>query len=161
MISSNNAASPIWYRMFNAVAPTLAIEPISAPIRGRNEIDGVIKSIAAEPHSAIIVAGDTTTTDPPVRKLIIELVAAHRLPALYGELSFAEEGGLISYGIDPIDPFRRAASYVDRILRGEKPSDLPVQQPNKFHFIINLKTAKTLGLEPSTTLVAAADSVIE
>jgi putative ABC transport system substrate-binding protein len=80
---------------------------------------------------------------------------------LYGELSFAENGGLIAYGIDRLEPFRRAASYVDRILKGEKPSDLPVQQPTKFHFVINLKTARTLNLEPSPALVATADSIIE
>ena len=161
MISTINAASPIWYRMFRDVAPTLAIEPISAPIKDRKEIEGVIKSIAGEPHSAIIVAGDTMTSDPPVRNSLIELAAAHRLPALYGELAFAEHGGLISYGIDRIDPFRRAASYVDRILKGEKPSDLPVQQPTKFHFVINLKTARALGLELSPALVATANAVIE
>jgi ABC-type uncharacterized transport system substrate-binding protein len=110
------------------------------------------------------------TSDPPVRNSIIELTAAHRLPALYGELAFAEHGGLISYGIDRTDPFRRAASYVDRILaasyvdrilKGEKPSDLPVQQPTKFHFVINLKTARALGLELSPALVATANAVIE
>jgi putative ABC transport system substrate-binding protein len=161
MISTFNAASPIWYRMFKDVAPTLAIEPISAPIKARSEIESVIKLIASEPHGALIVAGDTMLSDPPVRKSLIELVAANRLPALYGELTYAQDGGLISYGIDRLDPFRRAASYVDRILKGEKPSDLPVQQPTKFDFVINLKTARALGLELSPALVATADSVIE
>jgi putative ABC transport system substrate-binding protein len=91
----------------------------------------------------------------------VELVAAQRLPTLYGLLSFAADGGMICYGIEQLDPYRRAASYVDRILKGGKISDLPVQQPTKFHFVLNLKTAKALGLEPSTTLVAAADEVIE
>ncbi len=161
MIATINAASPIWYRMFKDVAPTLAIEPVSAPIRDRNEIEGVIKSIAAEPHTALIVAGDTMLSDPPVRKLIIDLAARYRLPALYGELAFAQDGGLIAYGIDRVDPFKRAASYVDRILRGEKPSDLPVQQPTKFQFVINLKAAKALGLDLPLTLQMTADEVIQ
>jgi putative tryptophan/tyrosine transport system substrate-binding protein len=161
MIATINAASPIWYRMFKDVAPTLGIEPVPAPIRDHSEIEGVIKSVAAEPHTALIVAGDTMLSDPPVRRLIIDLAARYRLPALYGELAFAQDGGLVAYGIDRIDPFKRAASYVDRILRGEKPSDLPVQQPTKFQFVINLKTAKALGLELPLTLQMTADEVIQ
>ena len=161
MISTANASSPKWYRTFNDMAPTLAIEPISAPIKNRTEIEEIVKSIASRPNSALIVAGDTLVEAPPVRRLIIELTAAHRLPTLYGVLSFASEGGLISYGIDQIDPYRRAASYVDRILKGEKPGDLPVQAPTKFHFVINLKAAKALGLQLSPMLVASADEVIE
>ena len=161
MISTFNAASPIWYRMFTDAAPGLAIEPISAPIRDRNEIEGVIELVAAEPHGALIVAGDTQLSDPPVRRLIIDLAAMYRLPALYGEVAFAQDGGLIAYGIDRADPFQRAASYVDRILKGEKPSDLPVQQPTKFQFVINLKTAKALGLDLPLTLQMTADEVIE
>jgi putative ABC transport system substrate-binding protein len=128
MIHIGNAASHIWYRMFNDVAPTLAIEPISAPIRNQNEIEGVIKSMAAQSHGALVVAGDNLVSDPPVRRLIIDLAATYRLPALYGELPFAQDGGLISYGVNRIDQFKRAASYVDRILKGERPSDLPVQR---------------------------------
>jgi ABC-type uncharacterized transport system substrate-binding protein len=161
MIATINAASPIWYRMFKNVAPTLAIEPISAPIGNRNEIEGVIKSAAAVPHTALIVAGDTMLSDPPLRRLIIDLAVTYRLPALYGELTFAQDGGLIAYGIDRIDPFKRAASYVDRILRGEKPSDLPVQQPTKFEFVINLKTARALALELPLALQMTADEVIQ
>jgi putative tryptophan/tyrosine transport system substrate-binding protein len=112
MIATINAASPIWYRMFKDVAPTLAIEPVSAPIRDHGEIENVIRSAAAEPHTALIVAGDTMLSDPPVRRLIIDLAARYRLPALYGELAFAQDGGLVAYGIDRLDPFRRAASYV-------------------------------------------------
>jgi putative ABC transport system substrate-binding protein len=161
MIGTVNAASPIWYRRFAEVAPTLGVEPVSAPVNAPGEIEGVIKSLAAERNGALIVAGDTMMSDPAVRKTVIELAAAHRLPALYGELPFAEGGGLIAYGIDRTEPFRNAASYVDRILKGEKPSDLPVQQPTKFHFVVNLKTARALGLELSPALVATAESVIE
>jgi putative ABC transport system substrate-binding protein len=161
MIATVNAASPIWYRMFKDVAPTLAIDPISSPIGDRNEIEGVIKSIAAEPHGALIVAGDTMLSDPPVRRFIIDLAAMYRLPTLYGEITFARDGGLIAYGIDRVDPFQHAASYVNRILKGEKPSDLPVQQPTKFEFVINLRTAKALGLNLPLTLQMTADEVIE
>jgi putative ABC transport system substrate-binding protein len=161
MISTVNASSPKWYRMFKDVAPTLAIEPIAAPIKDRADIENIVRSLALRPNGALIVAGDTFVEAPPVRRRIIELTAAHRLPALYGLHSFAVEGGLMSYGIDRVDPYRRAASYVDRILKGEKPADLPVQQPTKFQFVINLKTAKALGLNLSPNLVATADEVIE
>ncbi len=161
MIATINAASPIWYRMFENVAPTLAIEPVSTPIKDGNEVEGVIKSIAAEPHTALIVAGDTMLSDPSARRLIADLAAKYRVPVLYGEVTFAHDGGLIAYGIDRVDPFKRAASYVDRILKGERPSDLPVQQPIKFEFVINLKTAKALGLNLPLTLQMTADEVIE
>ena len=107
------------------------------------------------------MAGDSVVDAPDVRRQIIELTARHRLPALYGVLTFAAEGGLISYGIDQIDPYRRAAAYVDRLLRGEKPADLPVQAPSKFALVINLKAAKALGLDLPPTFVATADEVIE
>jgi putative ABC transport system substrate-binding protein len=161
MISTVNAASPIWYRLFKEVAPTLGIEAVAAPIKDPSEIESVIKLIAREPHGAIIVAGDSMLSDPSVRKSVIQLTAAHRLPALYGEIAFAEDGGLIAYGIDRADPFRRAASYVDRILKGEKPADLPVQQPTKFHFVVNLKSAKAIGVELPTAILLRADEVIE
>jgi putative ABC transport system substrate-binding protein len=95
------------------------------------------------------------------RELIITLSARHRLPAVYALSLFANDGGLISYGPDSIDPHRRAAGYVDRILKGEKPADLPVQAPTKYALVINLKTAKVLGLEVPPTLLARADEVIE
>jgi putative ABC transport system substrate-binding protein len=161
MISTLNASSLKWYQMFKAVAPTLAIEPIDAPISNDDDIKVTIKSLAGRPNSALIVAGDTYVEAPAARQTIINLTARHRLPALYGVQSFAPAGGLLVYGIDPIDPYRRAASYVDRILKGEKPGDLPVQRPTKFRFTVNLKTAKELGLELSPSLVATADEVLE
>ena len=141
MISTINASSPKWYQMFKAVAPTLAIEPVDAPLRNEADIEPTITSLARRPNSA--------------------LTAKHRLPAVYGVQSFEPAGGLLVYGIDPIDPYRRGAGYVDRILKGEKPGELPVQRPTKFRFVVNLKTAKALGLELSPTLVATADEVIE
>jgi putative ABC transport system substrate-binding protein len=161
MISTMNASSPRWYQMFKAVAPTLAIEPVDAPLRNDTDIEPTITSLARRPNSALIVAGDTVVEASTARQTIIDLTARHRLPAMYGVQSFAPAGGLLVYGIDPIDPYRRAASYVDRILKGEKPGDLPVQRPTKFRFVVNLKTAKALGLELSPTLVATADEVIE
>jgi putative ABC transport system substrate-binding protein len=161
MISTMNASSPRWYQMFKAVAPTLAIEPVDAPLRNDTDIEPTITSLARRPNSALIVAGDTLVEAPTARRTIIDLTAKHRLPAVYGVQSFAAAGGLLVYGIDPIDPYRRGASYVDRILKGEKPGELPVQQPTKFHFVVNLKTSKALGLVLSPTLVATADEVIE
>ena len=95
------------------------------------------------------------------RELIVELAMRHGIPALYAHRVFVEAGGLMSYGSDPVETFRSAATYVDRILRGEKPGDLPVQEPAKFELVINLKTAKALGLQVPLSLVAAADEVLE
>ena len=161
MISTGNAVSPEWYQMFNKMAPTFGIEPVAAPIKDRADIERVVKSLSTRPDGGLIVAGDTFVETPSVRRLIIDLTATHRLPALYGVLTFAREGALLSYGIDQLDPYRRAAGYVDRILKGEKPADLPVQQPTKFHFVINLKTAKALGLTIPPSLLARADDIIE
>jgi putative ABC transport system substrate-binding protein len=161
MIATVNAASTEWYRTLNDIAPTLALEPLAVPFKDRSEIEGIIRSVASRSDSGLIVAGDSFTVDPAIRRQIIALTSTHRLPTLYGITPYAVEGGLMAYGIDRIDPYRRAAGYVDRILKGDKPSDLPVQQPTKFTFVINLKTAKTLGLDLSPTFVGTADEVIE
>ena len=147
--------------MFSAVAPTVGVEPVAAPLSNPADVEGIVTTLARVPNSALIVAGDSVVEIPSVRRQIIELTAAHRLPALYGSLTFAAEGGLLSYGIDRFDAYQRAASYVDRILKGERPADLPVQQPTKFHFAVNLKTAKAIGLDLSPTFVGTADEVIE
>jgi putative ABC transport system substrate-binding protein len=161
MISSANASSPKWYQTFNTIAPTFAIEPLAVPFEKPAEIDGIIRDLARQPSSAMIVAGDNQVESPRVRRQVVTLTATHRLPTLYGVLSFISEGGFLVYGIDPVEPYRQAAGYVHRILNGDRPSDLPIQQPTKFHFAINLKTAKALGLDPSPLLVGTADEVIE
>jgi putative ABC transport system substrate-binding protein len=161
MISTINAASPYYYRLFDTLASSLAITPIAAPIREAADIERVFESLARESNSGLVIPGDTVVEAQHVRELIVGLAASHRLPVLYGYRVFVADGGLVSYGIDPVDLFRRAASYVDRILKGEKPSDLPVQQPTKFEFAINLKTARTLGVNVPMALLASADEVIE
>ena len=119
----------------------------------------VERGIATFARGGLIVTASPSTQLH--RELIITLAARHKLPAVYFAPSFVRDGGLISYGPDSIDPHRRAAGYVDRILKGEKPADLPVQAPTKFETVINLKTAKTLGLEITPTLLARADEIIE
>lgn len=119
----------------------------------------VMAALAREPGGGLIVSPDSFTVTNI--GLIIDLAARHRLPAIYSERNFAADGGLMSYGADYIDMYRQAAIYVDRILRGDKPADLPVQQPTKFFLVINLKTAKTLGLTVSDGMQLLADQVID
>lgn len=161
LISTSNASSPSWYRTFKEVAPTFAIEPVALPLPDGAALEHTMQPLFGAPNSALIVAGDSVVESPAVRRQIIELTARHRLPAVYGALTFAADGGLLSYGIDQVDPYRRAASYVDRILKGEKPANLPVQAPTKFQFVINLKTAKALRLDLSLAFVGTADEMIE
>ena len=159
MIHVSNAVSANWFSMFNTVAPSFAIEPITAPVRDRADIERTIESLAHGPNGGLILPGDTYVENPDVRKFIVGLAALHRLPALYTHPGFARDGGLVSYVIDQIDQYRGAASYVSRILKGETPTDLPVQQPTKFEFVINLGTAKALGLAVPLALLAIADEV--
>ena len=116
-------------------------------------------TLAREPGGGLIFPGDVFTTIR--RKSIIELAARHQLPAIYAFRYFPADGGLVAYGLDVLDQYRQAATYVDRILRGEKPADLAVQQPIKFELVINVTTAKALGLTVPTSLLAIADEVIE
>ena len=161
MISTINAASPVWYRTLTEIARKADVTPIATPIRVSDEIEGVFERLAAEQGSGLIVAGDTLVNAAPVRRQIIDLAAATRLPVVFASPEFVREGGLASYGIDETEPFRLAAGYVDRILKGEKPSDLPVQMPTRFRFAVNLRTAKRLGLSVPLALQVAADEVIE
>ena len=142
-----------------AMAPSLGVELSPVDARDAPEIERAVTAFARSGNGGLVV------TPSPVanrhRDLIITLAARYRLPAVYAWRYYVTDGGLISYGSDSIDQFRRAAGYVDRILKGEKPADLPVQAPTKFELVINLKTAKTLGLEVPPPLLARADAVIE
>lgn len=144
---------------FKAAAPSFAVEAIVAPARDTSELESVIAAQAREPNGGLIVMPDSFTDAH--REEITSLVARYRLPAIYAYRFFAALGGLLSYGADLDDNFRRAADYVDRVLKGEKPADLPVQAPTKFELAINLKTAKVLGLTVPPSLLAQADEVIE
>jgi putative ABC transport system substrate-binding protein len=128
-------------------------------VRDAAEIQRAIAAFAQDSNSGLIVTGSPAAVVH--RELIISLAARHRLPAIYNTRVYATSGGLISYGPDFVDQFRRAAGYVDRILKGEKPADLPVQAPTKYELVINLKTSKSLGLEVPDALLARADEVIE
>jgi putative ABC transport system substrate-binding protein len=142
-----------------AVAPSFAVEVMTLPVRTATEIEIGIAAFARRPGGALIVFPNAVTGSN--REAVVELAARYRLPAVYSDRFAAAQDELISYGPDLLDMNRRAVSYVDRILRGEKPADLPVQQPTKFELIINLKTAKALGLDVAATLLGRADEVIE
>jgi putative ABC transport system substrate-binding protein len=145
--------------VFETAAKSFNIAPIAAPVHSDAEIETVITSLSREPGGALFGGPDTFITNH--RATIISLAARNRLPAVYGPTVFARDGGFVSYGADFQDNFRRSALYVDKILRGAKPSELPVQMPVKYLLIINLKTAHALGLTVPQTLLALADEVIE
>jgi len=150
----------VYLREFNALPKTVAVELLAMPVHSEMEIEsGVAAFVRSSPRAGLISAGDPFTVMH--RALIMRLAEHHRVPAIYQFRQFAVEGGLMSYGPDTHDVFRRSASYVDRILKGEKPGDLPAQAPIKFELVINLKTAKVLGLTVSPALLARADEVIE
>lgn len=144
---------------FEAAAPAFGVELIAAPVDSDAEIERAITSLGHGPGGGLILPPDIFTLTR--RAEIILLAARYNLPTVYSNPYLARDGGLLSYGPDPTDLFRRAATYVDRILRGAKPADLPVQLPAKFDLLINLKTAKALGLTIPPNLVALADEVIE
>ena len=150
---------PQWLKSVETAANNFGVEMTAAPVRTVADIERTISIIAAQPNGGIIVQPDSFTIDN--RKPIIEFAARHRVPTVYAYRSHAAEGGLVSYGPDVVNQFRQAATYVDRILRGEKPMDLPVQQPLKYELVFNLKTAKALGLNIPETLLAAADELIQ
>jgi putative tryptophan/tyrosine transport system substrate-binding protein len=146
-------------RVAEAAAPSFHMQLVAAGVRDDGELERIVADFAAKPAGGLVILPDAFTVGH--RNLITVLAARHRLPAVYPMRVFAASGGLISDGGDPIDLFRRAASYVDRILKGANPGDLPVQAPAKFELVINLKTAQALGLDVPPTLVARADEVIE
>ena len=148
-----------YWRSIETAAPTYGVAFSKSPVQAAGEIGPAVKAFAGEPYGGLLIMPDSFTGAH--RELIVALAAQYRLPTIYAFRVFPRSGGLISYGIDPIDGFRQAASYVDRILKGEKPADLPVQAPTKFELVINLKTAKALSLEVPPMLLARADEVIE
>jgi putative tryptophan/tyrosine transport system substrate-binding protein len=153
------AGGPGQLGAIQAMAPSLGVELRPIDVADPGEIERAITTFAQRSNGGLIVTGTPGATRH--RALIIELAARHRLPAIYFSNYFVADSGLISYGPDLLDQCRRAAGYVDRILRGEKPADLPVQAPTKYELVINLKTAKALGLEVPPMLLARADEVIE
>jgi putative ABC transport system substrate-binding protein len=147
------------FRSVEAFASRLGIELLSAPVHNITELENAFSARSGEPGSALLVLPDVFTSSHS--ELVVELAARYRVPAMYCYSFFARSGGLISYAVDPEEPFGQAPAYVNRILRGERPGDLPVQGPTKFELVINLKTAKVLGLKVPNTLLVAADEVIE
>jgi len=143
----------------HALAPSFRVEVNPIEVRDAHDIERAVAAFALKPNGGLVLTPDPAAIGH--RELVIGLASQHRLPAVYPFRYFAAEGGLISYGPDAVDAFRRAAGYVDRILKGERPADLPVQAPTKYELVINLKTAKALGLTVPPTLLARADEVIE
>jgi putative ABC transport system substrate-binding protein len=155
----DNPNAAFYSRTSEAASGPLAIEVVAAPIHGLADIDRTVTSLADGRNNGVFFLPDITTN--VLREEVVGLIARHRLPAMYSEPFFVKIGGLASYGPDRIDLFRRAAGYVDRILRGEKAGDLPFQQPTKYQFVINPKTAKAIGLTVPPGLLVRADEVIE
>jgi putative ABC transport system substrate-binding protein len=147
------------FAAIQTAAPSLGMEIVPVNVRDASEIERAVAAFARVGKGGLIVTGSPLTALH--RDLIIMLTARHKLPAVYSNPYFAADGGLMAYGPDLVGQHRPAARYVDRILKGEKPADLPVQVPTKYELVINLKTAKTLGLEVPATLLARADEVIE
>ena len=160
VLRENDIASGIGQlAVIQATAPLFGVEVRPVDVRDADEIERAVTAFARSSNGGLIVTVSPFTALH--RKLIIALAARHRLPAVYGQAFYASSGGLIAYGPDTIDLFRRAAAYVDRILKGEKPADLPVQVPTKYKLIINLKTAKALSIDIPDKLLALADEMIE
>jgi putative ABC transport system substrate-binding protein len=148
-----------WLNPFKSAAGSFAMEAIAAPVLDTSELESAVAAVARESNGGLIVMPDTFLFTH--RAKVASLAARYRLPAVYPQRGFAEFGGLLAYGNNRPDNYRRAATYADRILKGEKPSELPVQFPVKFELVINLKAAKALGITVSPTLLARADEVIE
>jgi putative ABC transport system substrate-binding protein len=147
------------FAAIQAVAPSLQMELSPVNVRDAGEIERTVTAFADRPNGGLIATASAPTAIH--RELIIALATRHKLPAVYPFRYYVTNGGLISYGPNPLDQYRLAAQYVDRILKGEKPGDLPVQAPTKYELVINLKTAKALGLTVPDSLLARADEVIE
>jgi putative ABC transport system substrate-binding protein len=158
MFNPDTAPISTFMPSIETAARSLKVVPIIAPVHNEVEIEAAIIALGREPGGGLVVIPDAFSDAH--RGSIISAAARHNVPAVYWRFDFARDGGLLSYGHDPVDTFRRAATYVDRILRGAKLADLPVQLPTKFELVINLQTAKALGLTIPETLLATADEVI-
>ena len=159
LVNPDSATHKVISALVVAAAPGMAVEVATVPVREPVEIEAAMTQWGREPDHGLIVPSDPSTNSH--RRLIIDLAARYRLPAIYALRAATADGGLMSYGVDIPELFRRAAVYADRILKGEKPADLPVQLPTKFELVINLKTAKAMGFEIPSTLLMTADEVIE
>jgi putative ABC transport system substrate-binding protein len=159
LVNSGNDANQGALRAIEASAPLVGVQMSSAAVRDAREIEDAITVVAREPNAGLIVVAGIPINDR--RKLIFALAGRYRLPAVYNFRHFAADGGLISYGADVLDMHRRSATYVDRILKGEKPGNLPVQAPVKYELIVNLNAAKAIGLTIPESFLLRADQVIE
>lgn len=159
LVNPDSATHKVISALLVAAAPGMAVEVVTVPVREPAEIEAAMTQWGQEPDHGLIVPSDPSINSH--RSLITDLAARYRLPAIYALRAATADGGLMSYGVDIPELFRRSAVYADRILKGEKPADLPVQLPTKFELVINLKTAKAMGFEIPSTLLMTADEVIE
>jgi putative ABC transport system substrate-binding protein len=159
MFNPDTAPVSAYVASFEMAARTLKVEPIIAPVHGDGEIEAAIIALGREPGGGLVVMPDVFQEQH--RAPILMAAARNNVPAIYYLPDFARDGGLLSYGVDRVDVFRRAATYVDRILRGAKPAELPVQLPTKFEMVVSVKTAKALGLTVPQSILLRADEVIE
>jgi putative ABC transport system substrate-binding protein len=159
MFNPDRALVSTYMPSFETAAAALKVEPIIAPVHSDVEIEAAIIALGREPGGGLVVMSDAFLAVHRAR--LISAAARNNVPAVYPASELVRDGGLLSYGIDPVDIYRRAATYVDRILRGEKPGDLPVQFPTKFDMVVNRKTAKALGLAVPPSILLRADEVIE
>ena len=159
IFNPDNRVTPLFARIFESAAAPLGIEPATAQIHNLSDVERVVAETAAKPDGGVLFPPDITIE--LLAKQIVAVVARNQLPAIYSLRSFVRSGGLIYYGADRLDQYRGCATYVDRILRGEKAGDLPYQQPTKYELVINMKAAKTLGLSVPQRLLFTADEVVE
>jgi putative ABC transport system substrate-binding protein len=159
MHNPDNPVGAAYFRSFEMIAGQLTIQPINLPVHDIADVERAIASLADQPNAGVLFPPDLTITS--LRTQVLALLARYRVPAIFTFSVFTSAGGLVSYGPDILAMFRQSASYVDRILRGEKPGDLPFQQPTIYRLVVNVRTAKALGLTVPDTLLVAADEVIE
>ena len=156
-----NPSARFFLQSGQAAAPSVGVELVPVPVHDVDEIESAIDAFAREPNGGLVVPPDLFLYTAANRRLLIDLAARHHLPTVHFDARFARDGGLMSYGADVVEPYRHAASYIDRILKGARPGDLPIQAPTKFDLSINLKTAKALGLAVPPSILGRADEVIE